>query len=358
MKILIIGFAKIKYMPYLNLYLENLDRKKNQIHLVYWNRDLKGEDLSCLQNITLHEFSCYQEDDVSKITKIGSFLKFRKFVRPILNDDFDFVVVLHSLPGIILFKELMRKYKNRYIFDFKDFTYENLKPYRYRIHSLVKNSYKTFVSSDAFRRFLPVVEKDKILTSHNIIASENYASENNIEKADKIRISFWGFIREEKVNKRIIDAISDDKRFALHYYGREQNIAERLKKYAEEKKCDNVFFHGEYNPKDRYEIIKNTDVIHNIFTEENMLYAMSNKYYDGIKFEIPQIVYKGSFMAQIAEGRGTGKGLDPYSSDFTQKIYDFYVNSDRVTFTENCREEMKRVSQENEKVTKVIRELF
>ena len=79
MKILIIGFAKIKYMPYMNMYLNNIDTEKNDVHILYWNRDLKEEDTSKLKNVTLHEFKCYQEDDVSKISKITSFVKFRKF---------------------------------------------------------------------------------------------------------------------------------------------------------------------------------------------------------------------------------------------------------------------------------------
>ena len=65
MKILIIGFAKIKYMPYLNLYLDNIDTNKNDVHILYWNRDLQKEDVSHIKNVTLHEFKCYQEDDAS-----------------------------------------------------------------------------------------------------------------------------------------------------------------------------------------------------------------------------------------------------------------------------------------------------
>ena len=76
MKILVMGFSKIKYMPYMNFYLENIDTSKNDVHLLYWNRDLQQEDTSHLQDVTLHEFKCYQEDDVSKFSKIKSFLKF------------------------------------------------------------------------------------------------------------------------------------------------------------------------------------------------------------------------------------------------------------------------------------------
>ena len=32
-------------MPYLNFYTDNLDKIKNDVHLLYWNRDLKEEDI-------------------------------------------------------------------------------------------------------------------------------------------------------------------------------------------------------------------------------------------------------------------------------------------------------------------------
>ena len=53
----------------MNFYLDNIDTKENDVHLLYWNRDLKEEDTSFLKNVTLHEFRCYQEDDVSKFSK-------------------------------------------------------------------------------------------------------------------------------------------------------------------------------------------------------------------------------------------------------------------------------------------------
>ena len=32
-------------MPYLNLYLENIDATENEVHILYWNRDLVEEAL-------------------------------------------------------------------------------------------------------------------------------------------------------------------------------------------------------------------------------------------------------------------------------------------------------------------------
>ena len=56
MKILIMGFSKIKYMPYINFYLGNIDVAANDVHLLYWNRDLMPEDTTVLKGVTLHEF--------------------------------------------------------------------------------------------------------------------------------------------------------------------------------------------------------------------------------------------------------------------------------------------------------------
>ena len=45
-----------------------------------------------------------------------------------------------------------------------------------------------------------------------------------------------------------------------------------------------MFFHGDYKPEDRYTFVRNTDLIHNIYKDGNMMLAMGNKYYDGLIF--------------------------------------------------------------------------
>ena len=355
MKILIIGFAKIKYMPYLNLYLENIDRDGNDVHLIYWNRDLKEENLEKLQGITLHEFNCLQQDDAAKLSKIESFKKFRDYAVSVLKEGFDFAVVLHSLPGVLLSKELIGTYKNRYIFDYRDFTYENFLPYKSVIQSLVKNSYRTFVSSDAFRAFLP--DSKKVLTSHSVLSEDLFFDSCcKKEKSEKIRIGFWGFIREEKINSEIIKKLGNDPKFELHYYGREQAVAENLKAFAKENAL-NVFFHGEYNPSQRYEFIKNTDVIHNIYGESNMNLAVSNKYYDGALFRIPQLVMKNSFMGVMAQNTGIGCAVNPFDEDFGNKIFEYYQSIDKKAFNKSCEKVVNRVKTEQSIIAETVRNI-
>lgn len=355
MKILIVGFAKIKYMPYLNLYLENIDREKNDVHLVYWNRDMKEENLEKLSGITLHEFSALQDDDAPKLSKLGSFKGFRDYAVSVLKEGFDFIIILHSLPGVLLSKELVKDYKNRYVFDYRDFTYENFLPYKSVIHTLVNNSYNTFVSSDAFRMYLP--ESKKIYTSHNIVWSD-INSEKNLQKtkSDKIRIAFWGFIREEKTNLEIIRKLGNDERFELHFYGREQGVCESLKEFALAN-ATNVFFHGEYTPEERAEFACNTDLIHNIYAESNMKLAVSNKYYDSLIFEIPQLVMKNSYMSVLVKSNGVGKAVNPWDEAFADEIFTYYQSIEEKNFKADCRQASEKVKAQQKNITEFVKNI-
>lgn len=350
MKILIVGFTKIKYMPYMNFYFENIDASSNEVHLLYWNRDLKDENFDAYSSCVLHEFRCYQEDDVPKMSKIISFAKYRRFVKNVIKkEQFDFILVLHSLPGVLISDVLKKKFTGKYIFDYRDSTYEAFTPFRNVVGQLVKNSVATFVSSDAFRRFLPAECEEKIFTSHNLLVdslSHRDEKQKHGTKSEKVRIAFWGFIRDEEINKEIIRKIATDPRFELHYYGREQQVALNLKDFTQNLRASNVYFHGEYTPEQRYEFVRHTDIIHNVFNNNNMMLAMANKYYDAAIFYIPLLSMKGSFMAETAQKANIGFALDPHDDNFTSKLFDAYKNLDREVFNSNCDKELERVLSE------------
>lgn len=357
MKILLLECCKIKYAPYINFYLENLDRQKHELSLLYWNRDLKPEDLSAYEGIRLYEFKFYQEDDIAKTRKIKGFFKFREYVKEVFKqNDFDFVIVFNSFLSILFFNILTKQFKSKYILDYRDSSYESITLYKKLLKIIVNYSFATFVSSDAFRRFLP--KSDKIYTSHNILSdSLKHRDEklnHNIE-SDKIRVSFWGMIRHEDINKTIINRFKKDDRFELHYYGREQQIALNLKKYVKEVNATNVFFHGEYKAEQRYEFVRNTDLIHNLYLDNNTMLAMGNKYYDGIIFRVPQLCITGSFMGELVNKNNIGFECNPEDDNFTNLVYDYYVNINKTEFYDFCDKELKRVLIEYEEGKDIIR---
>lgn len=357
MKILIMGFGKIKFMPYLNFYLENIDKEKHEVHLLYWNRDLKHEDTSHLDGITLHEFRCLQEDDVPKGEKLGSFAEYRRFALGVLKDEgFDFVIIMHSLTGIVVEDYIVRHFRDRFVFDFRDVTFENILPFKVAVGSLVRNSALTFVSSDIFRIYLPQ-EKNKILTIHNTSVREADFTGSQKQKG-KIRIGFWGFIRDKKLNERVISCLGDDSRFELHFYGREQDVALGLKAFVQESGFQNIFFHGEYAPEEKKSIIENTDLIHNIYDDKGAMLAVGNKYYDGVYYGKPQLCMEGSFMSVLCMGRGTGFSCNPYKEGFADKIYELYNQLDYEQLKRNCAGVAAEVSAQQERNAAVLTEVL
>jgi len=361
-KILLMGFSKIKYMPYLRFYLENIDLFQNDVHVLYWNRDKKYESLDEYKNITFFEFCYYQQDNVPAFSKIPNFLKYRAFAKKLINKEkYDYIIFLHSLPGILIFDLLKRRYKNNYIFDYRDITYENNILFKKLIHTLVNGSAATFISSIGFKQVLPTKAVDKIYLSHNLM-KESLEYRDIREKhgisSDTIRIAYWGFIRNEKVNRLIIERFSNDYRFELHFYGKEEQLAERLKAYTKELNAKNIYFHGEYVPEDRYEFICKTDIIHNVFDDSNMMLAMSNRFYDSLIFRIPQICMKGSVMGNRVASSNLGLCCNPESAELADEVYSYFKSIDVKSFKSVCDDELEKIIKEYQESCNCIQRLI
>lgn len=358
-KVLLMGFTKIAYMPYMNFYLEALDGADAEIHVVKWQRDQEADIALGDDRVVVHEFARTQADEVAKFSKIGNFLKYRAFVKRLLKRmGFDRIIVLHTLPGVLIADVLLRKYREKFILDYRDYTYESFSPFKKLIGALVNASYATFVSSDAFREALPKVSK--VYTSHNLLVdSLNHRDVRSAQSREHtpIRIAFWGFIRHEAINREIIRKLGNDDRFELHYYGREQQTALNLKAFTAENNYKNVVFHGRYKPKDRYDFAAKTDILHNMYENDmGMRRAMGNKYYDGLVFRIPQVCnIIGSYMGERVVDDGAGIALDPFEDLFPERLYEYYSTMDWQSFASNCDLALKRVVDEYEEGKRIIR---
>lgn len=341
-------------MPYTSFYLDVVEQD-NEIHFLYWNRD--GKDENRKKNIIYHEFNYKLNDDVPKIKKCKAFYMFKRYVDNLFQkESFDLVIIHQSVPACLLKKYLCQSYSRRFIFDYRDYTYEKIFIYKFMIHDICKHSLATFVSSNAFRMNLPTI--DKIYTSHNLIL-EDLEHKGSFKKNDvlPIRIGFWGYIRHPKINMQIIDRLLNDSRFELHFYGREQEIAQELKIYANSKKALNVFFHGEYEPSDRYKFVKKIDLIHNIYSNSeapSQKYAITNKYYEGLIFKIPQLCMKDSYMGQLVEEYQIGVTCNPYIEDFAEQIWKYYHTLNIKSFCDQCDNLLNAVLKEYYEGRKVI----
>lgn len=359
MKILLIGFTKLAFMPYMHFYLEQLVKEGNTVHVLYWNRDEKEEN-PLAYDVILHEVRLYQNDEIVKIRKISNFARYRKQAKRLLTEGrFDLVIVLHTIPAILISDVLYKYYTKKYILDYRDETFEKIGIYKRVIHKLVKNSAATFVSSAAFRRLLP--DEDNIYTSHNILLDSLKNREvrrNSSRKNKPIRIRFWGFIRHEMINKVIIDRIANDERFELHYHGRVLATAINLEKYCIKRGIGNVYFHGEYTPEERYEFAKETDLIHNIYENDSQTSnAMGNKFYDGVVFYIPQLCSLGSFMGGQITDAEVGLACSPNSMSFADDVFLYYNSISWNDFENKCDDRLDMILREYQEGVRIIKDI-
>lgn len=335
MKIACIDMANLKYMPYVKSYLNVIDLKKNDVHIINWQRE--SDDITIDSRVTMHSFFQPINSHLPLHKKFFSIIRYRKFlVHEIKNISPDFLIVHYQTTALLIFGLLKRRYKEKFILDFRDLTYEKNKIYRKLIAKIVSYSKYTFCSSDGFLLFLP--SSPKIYRSHNVdlstISNPNLDIKENFNGQDVIRIGFWGNIRNDKTNNSFIDNVSNRKDVELHYYGRaEQGLIDKMT-------CSkNVYYHGIYNPDDRFIFSQSTDLLLNAFDndDKNTPYATSNKFYDGIVFHIPQICTKGSVMGDMCEKYGIGVTVDIRKSNFIDEILDYYLNLTFERFKENCK---------------------
>ncbi|MBE6598931.1 MAG: glycosyltransferase family 4 protein [Ruminococcaceae bacterium] len=344
----------------MHFYLNQIDPEKDEVHLVYWLRD-HTPDAELPKGVEGHAFDYPMADNLPLKKKIPGIMKYGRFAKKVIREEKpDFLIVLHSTTGISIYNLLNGKYKGRYIFDYRDVTYEKMGFYRKMVGKIVENSVLSFTSSRGFRKYLP--DSPKLLDSHNISNIEFHEEMKQYlprEKHTPIRISFWGLIRNVEINEQIIKRLGGDDRFELHYYGRAQG---RILSLMEEgtAKYSNIRFHGEYKPSDRIEMARNTDIIHNMYnkTEKTSHIAMGNKYYDGLLFSLPQLCTEESLMGQLCTQNGIGLECDPYADDFNDKIFDYYTSLDEESLAENCSKELRRVLCEVEYGNEKMNEAF
>ena len=126
MKIAILGFTKVKYMPYLHFYLDQIDADENEVHLLYWQRDSEP-DVPMPQGVIGHAYEYPMSDALPLKKKLPGILGYSRFARKNLKKlQPDLLIALHSTTAVCIYPQLMGKYKGRYIFDFRDVTYEGM----------------------------------------------------------------------------------------------------------------------------------------------------------------------------------------------------------------------------------------
>ena len=323
MRIAIIAFNNLKYCPYINPYKDFFETRGVDCDIIFFDRENIVAERKKGQAIAY--------DKQKK--KIINFLRFAKETKRLLrNIQYDFVVVLTTIPGVLLTSFLRRNYKNKYLVDIRDYTYEKFFFYRHLQKKLFQRAKLRVISSPGFVNFLP--KNEYVVchnTTHNLHKSKNEFCSSNTP----IVIGYVGTIAYAEKCKKMIDLVKEDDRFVLHFYGNVRDV--KLIEYAKVVNSEKIKFFGAYDPKEKEKIINNVDILFNMYGNESLLvkYALSNKLYDSFYYKKPLITSPNTEMAKLA-------GCFSYSLDNDSKnlngLFDWYnnINKQEVENTISC----------------------
>lgn len=332
----------LKYCPYLARYTERLEENKIAYRVLFWNRG----------NLPLNypeNYLCYDspsDESLGKLQKLKDFIGFRKWViNQLKSYPNEGLILLSTLTGVLLFDQL-HKFCTRYIFDIRDYSYENISLFRVIEKKVIDKSYFTAISSKGFKAFLP--EYDYVI-AHNFNRNELVQYPQFIKRGKPIKLVWNGTVRFFDYQKQYIDALKNDPRFLMVYHGAGIDL-EEYKQYCESNDIKNVLFTGPYDNKDKYKLLQDADILNNCYggrDGDELRYAISNRFYDGLIYRIPQLVETRVYKSEVVENAGVGIAIDA-GSDFADKLYNYYKSLDICDFEQNCKKLLDEVIAEDD----------
>lgn len=347
----------MKYAPFIEKYA-NIFREQNvEYDIIFWNRDCTEKDFPS----NCKAYRNYMELDIPTIQKFKGFWGFRKFCKScIKKEKYDKLVALTTLSAFFIFDTLIWKYRGKYIFDIRDFSYENLGFFRMIEKWMIQKSSYTVISSPYFKEFLPDGYKYIICHNHDK-RDDNIIRTETARKQHGINLGFVGSLRYFEHQKHIIDALANDERFLLSYYGTGPQF-ERFARYKLDRNIDNMFLYGGFTQWEINGILQQVDILNNSYGyaeggfHPEIQYAMSNKYYSGLQWRIPQLVEVGSCKCRRVECLNLGIGIDVADVNFADKLYDYYLSYDENLLCKEADAELKRINQEEDMFYSAIKE--
>lgn len=326
----IIAFNDLHVCPFICKYTEILDKHEVKYELIYWNRSqikFEDEDYGFKGNVISYDkyLDTYQLFN----KKIGEFLCYTRFLYKTINDrKYDKLIILTSQTAVPLSFLLNGKYKNRYIYDYRDITKEAKSvTYKKLIIKLINSAKYVTFSSMGFVDFLKLEQKDKYIIAHNSRNAQYKNTTMNIRKAFPICLSYWGMVRQIEFNKRVCDLFGNDSRFVLYFHG--DGYYQELDDYCKKKDYANIHFTGRYNFRtdiDRF--VEKTDILNCLYENDiNTKPTLAVKFYDSLKYRIPLLVSKGSYLASYVKNAPFAKSVD-LNDETLDEIVEWYMNMD------------------------------
>ncbi|MEY8446050.1 hypothetical protein [Enterococcus ratti] len=343
MKTGVIFIGDIIFCPFMKLYTDILEAHSEDYDILFWKRT--NEKANYPDNYLFYEHT--SKLNKNKLLKIPDFFRYQQWLKKTVKEKkYDKLIILTTVPGLLLSKELITKYQGKYIYDIRDYTYENFSFYKNLENKVIDNSYFTCISSLGFKNFLP--QNDYIL-AHNMQMEELANQSNFIKKKEAPLNLVWiGAVRYYDQQIDIIDNLKNSKKINLIYHGIGEDY-ERLMDYVSKNQIHNVKFTGKYVNKEKSKLLKDADLLLNAYklaNQHKVKHLISNKYYDGLIYGIPQLVENDSYKQEEVEKRNLGVTVDPKDPQLEEKLLDYYFAIDEELFNKNKKAALSEIEKD------------
>ena len=325
-KALIILSDNIYLTPYMEYYINILKECNFDYDILYWDKN-NNEFIS---KKNYFRFFCKKQ---GKINKIMAYLKYKKIIMKMMKTDkYSLIIPLHMPIYFFVGIYLIIKWKKKYIFDVRDYSYERFMLFRFLERKLVKHSLINIISSNGYKNFLP---KGEYYVHHNFLNKnyDNYKQHKNNNKT--IQLSYIGLIRFMEQNKKIISFFKNDDRFHLNFIG---TNAEKLEDFCLMNNVKNVSLIGTFDSDKTLEFYSKSDGILNVYgNHDNLLdYALSNKLYYSASMYKPILVSPETYMSKIANEYNLGIELIMKDKKELDDLYNYFMKMNREKYIKNC----------------------
>ena len=215
-KYCVVSFCNMYILPYASIYIDLIVKNGAECVLLFWDRDNTEGKNDNYPNCQKKCFSYKCDNNTNRINKVKGYLGAKSFfVNELCSEDYDGIIFLQTHAAISCYGVLKKKYIGKYIVDVRDWTLEHISVYRYIEEKCIKNSYRTVISSPAYKDFLPDFH---YTVAHNFTPFSNETIDLLREKSmvgqrkQPLSISFVGTVRFIEMNQKILDIFSNDSR--------------------------------------------------------------------------------------------------------------------------------------------------
>lgn len=339
----VIFIGTLDVCPYFEKYENALFHANKPFEAILWQRDGIQRNYPAGYNV----FQKYTPPNSTTFQKVMGFLSYAGFVRKTIKKKrYSKLILLSTLSAFVCYPGLVRRYKGKYVFDFRDMSYEYWSWYRRILKKIITNSAFTSVSSKGFIEELPSFN---YVISHNFRYSElekRQLTFSHKESDSPLEITYIGGGRGDSINMQYCRAFGNDARFRLNIIGL-GNDTQYLKDLV--KSYNNVKLQGRYDQKEKIALLEETDLLLYYYPDSyNNNKALANKFYDGLILRKPMIVNPRSFSGKLVQSRGLGIAVDIDDKNAGNIVYNYYKSIDPEVINARIDEMLDEVLEEDQ----------